>query len=129
MEPRFDGCGGIERWWFYYDLDGKPCSLMDWARIRVGPDFRIGLTAFKDGHRVSTVWLGTDCRPGDGPPLIFETMVFPKCEHSCRWATRAEAAEGHLLVVRRLALLQRQLLKHGGRRELAIFRRFNPCSG
>lgn len=57
---------------------------------------------------VSTVWLGLDHRYGDGPPLIYETMVFrledgkqPTFEdiYSERYSDRKEAADGHARVV------------------------------
>jgi predicted cobalt transporter CbtA len=50
---------------------------------------------------VSTVWIGIDHRFGDdGPPLIFETMVFNRAEGwgelDCeRYSTEAEAVAGH----------------------------------
>jgi hypothetical protein len=54
---------------------------------------------FVDKYRVSTVFLGLDHRfGGEGPPLIWETMVFSPggsddyCE---RYATYEEALAGH----------------------------------
>jgi len=51
------------------------------------------------GAWLSTVWLGLDRRYGDGPPLIFETMLFaPGTMHELdidRYATEAEALAGH----------------------------------
>lgn len=48
---------------------------------------------------ISTVFLALDHSFGDGPPLLFETMVFPngdwgdlECE---RYATYEEAEKGH----------------------------------
>ena len=58
-----------------------------------------------DGRFVSTVWLGLNHQYGDGPPLIFETMVFGgdgdsrECE---RYSTEAEALAGHKAMVARL---------------------------
>jgi hypothetical protein len=48
--------------------------------------------------RVSTVFLGIDHRHfGDGPPILFETMVFGGAHDQSqeRYCTRAEALEGH----------------------------------
>ena len=47
--------------------------------------------------RVSTVFLGVDHGWGDGPPLIFETMIFRdgSGEECWRYTTRAEALAGH----------------------------------
>lgn len=61
------------------------------------------MTTLPGGARVSTVWLGLDHQFGDGPPLIFETMVFPAessmdldCE---RYSTEEEAKAGHSAMV------------------------------
>lgn len=104
----------------YYDFDGNPITLDEWARAtetkraarqrvpegETTPEedpSRIGSDTV-DGKWVSTVWLGIDYQFGDGPPLIFETMVFPQDgsfdEEFCdRYSTRAEAEEGHRRVV------------------------------
>jgi len=93
------------RMWF--DKQGNPLS--DYARIenlcrdvdykRIAED-----TLAENGLWVSTVWLGLNHNWGDGPPLIFETMVFRSqaefhdldCD---RYATEAEAREGHTRMV------------------------------
>lgn len=55
--------------------------------------------------RVSTVFLGLDHRPiGEGPPILFETMVFSETEGlreqgRRRYCTWAEAEVGHMEVV------------------------------
>jgi hypothetical protein len=50
---------------------------------------------------VSTVFLGVDHNWGDGPPILFETMVFRGLldERQWRYATWDEAAAGHARVV------------------------------
>lgn len=82
----------------YYDRNGNPIELMEWAAALEGSR-QIARTTLPDGKWVSTVWLGLDHSFGDGPPLIFETMVFPAddmtdldCE---RYSTEAEAKAGH----------------------------------
>jgi hypothetical protein len=58
-----------------------------------------------EGIEVSTVFLGLDHGWGDGPPLLFETMIFSSnnedldgyCE---RYATWDEAEEGHRIAER-----------------------------
>lgn len=61
-----------------------------------------------DGFIVSTVHLGLDHRFGDGPPLIYETMVFDQREGSEspwteiygeRYTYRADAVTGHARAV------------------------------
>lgn len=53
---------------------------------------------------VSTVFLGLDHSFGAGAPLLFETMIFggQHDDYCDRYATRAEAVEGHM---RALALV------------------------
>jgi len=48
--------------------------------------------------RVSTVFLGLDHGYGDGPPVLFETMIFggPHDQYQERYSTWEEALDGHL---------------------------------
>lgn len=93
----------------YYNMDGEVISQEEW--IAQVSDFEKGRRVAKDivdGYFISTVLLGMDHNySGVGPPLIFETMVFEDedflalyCE---RYATQAEAREGHAMVVAALA--------------------------
>jgi len=96
----------------YYDRDGSPMTLEEWAQSfgsrmekkRVAEDT-------VRGYWISTVWLGLNHQWNpEGPPLIFETMVFP-CqrdgsepdmgdEKGCwRWSTEAQAQKGHDAIV------------------------------
>jgi hypothetical protein len=90
---------------YFYDRAGNPLTdydeierlLIDREYKRVGGD-----TVLVDGKTlaVSTVWLGVNHNfTADGPPLIFETMVFgdpPLAENACwRYATEDEARRGH----------------------------------
>jgi hypothetical protein len=65
---------------------------------------RVDLTKLSNGTRISTVFLSLDHShvPG-GPPIVFETMVFPKdgwADEDCeRYSTYAEAVEGHKKMV------------------------------
>lgn len=56
-----------------------------------------------EGWTISTVFLTLDHSFGHGPPLVFETMVFPEGSYSelyCdRYSTKAEALAGHKAVV------------------------------
>ena len=90
----------------FFDKAGQPISSDEVMRRRYGPDrkvsdyARIGSTEIGDIH-ISTVWLGMDHQFEDGPPLIFETMVFggPLADYQWRYATEAEAIAGHDQVV------------------------------
>jgi hypothetical protein len=75
---------------------------------------RVGWTVV-NGHRVSTVFLGNDHRwLGDGPPLLFETMVFPGVDEDETWvetycdrySTPEQARAGHARVVAVIAAVQ-----------------------
>jgi hypothetical protein len=102
----------------YYDRLGQPIFSFVWSeKIENRKYARIGYKRF-GGLRVSTVWLGLDHGFGDGPPLIFETMVFDnysgkgimldgkpigliagKDRLQWRYATEAEARKGHMRAV------------------------------
>lgn len=93
----------------YYGMDGQPISMQDFARLMNPVNKRVAEdTVELDGQKywVSTVWLGLDHSLGfGGPPLIFETMVFPGDPNSGqgswteramdRYATREAALIGH----------------------------------
>ena len=88
----------------YYDENGQPITLEQWADALEQPH-HVGNTVLKGPARgtkwVSTIWLGSNQNFGNGPPLIFESMVFatrPRTyrELACeRYATKVEAQEGH----------------------------------
>lgn len=88
----------------YYVLDKtthkiKEVDLMEWATMFDG-DFestrRVAEDYVSDVH-ISTVFLGLNHRWGDGPPLLFETMIFggKHDEYQERYTTWDEAVEGH----------------------------------
>ncbi len=89
----------------YYDRDGTPLTMIEWAeKFEKGDDRRIAWTDIEvEGKvvwRVATVWLGLDHRFGEnGPPLIFETMVFPAedmmDEECARYPDEVTARKGH----------------------------------
>ena len=56
---------------------------------------------------VSTAFLGVDHSFGNGPPLLFETMIFGGVydRHQKLYSTKAEALEGH---ARTVALLREE---------------------
>jgi len=100
----------------YFDKQGNPITMHQWSDLRherVVDDYgnitvdrmsdyaRIGWQEFEGGIRVSTVWLGMDHGFGDGPPVLFETMIFsdhekyPYNQAQTRYVTEEEASEGH----------------------------------
>jgi hypothetical protein len=89
----------------YFDWQGNPISREEWARLF--EDERHIAEDEIDDVRVSTVWIGLDHRfLDDGPPLIFETMIFGGSldEYCWRYATEREAREGHARAVELVAL-------------------------
>lgn len=86
----------------YYNKDGEPIhDTLEWTRLLEDRNYsRVGLFQNKK-IRISTVWLGLDYNFGGGPPLIFETMVFPEYNNKRgelemqRYTTLEEAEIGH----------------------------------
>ena len=79
----------------YYDRQGNPMDVMDWATL-FEEERHIGNDRIGDVY-VSTVWIGINHQWGDGPPLIFETMIFggEHDQYQERYSTEEEAVEGH----------------------------------
>jgi hypothetical protein len=92
----------------YYILDGKePVEVSDvltWATQFETADRAVKKTTLSGNVLVSTVFLGLDHQWGDGPPLLFETMVFggKHAQDQWRYPTWDEATEGHDTVVGKL---------------------------
>ena len=91
------------------DAEGnlKECSLLEWAEwmeraIEAQPDRHIVQKTTIGDHEVSTVFLGLDHNWGSGPPLLWETMVFPECDECDRYSTLAEARAGHQAMCRKV---------------------------
>jgi hypothetical protein len=85
-------------------------GLMRWAQWFEGRHDRIVDRTDIEGCTVSTVFLGLDHSYGNGPAILFETMVFPDRElpkdegrwiesYQERYATLTDAEQGHAAVV------------------------------
>ncbi len=94
----------------YFDTQGRPLKdAMEWAALfeQRGSEaddrwWRVGQTQIGDAE-ISTVWLGLDHNLlGDGPPLIFESMVFggPLDGEQRRYSTWEKAERGHAQLVK-----------------------------
>jgi hypothetical protein len=91
-----------------YILDDEnnpvPATLMEWAEFFENTPRRIVAQDYpRPKVLVSTVFLGLDHRfVGDGPPLLFETMVFRDGDgdEQMRYATWAEAEAGHAAMLK-----------------------------
>lgn len=96
----------------YYILDeqrrvvpGK--TLLEWGMWWETANRIVGQTRFDPDILVSTVFLGIDHRLwGDGPPLLFETMVFGISMDDEAWQWRYsswdDAETGHKATVRKV---------------------------
>jgi len=87
----------------YYILDGKTpvlCDLMTWAQEFKTSNRTVAKTKIWD-VLISTVFLGLDHNWGDGPPILFETMVFggELDQEQERYSTWEEAEVGHQRMV------------------------------
>lgn len=91
----------------YFGFDGEPITSATWVAMfedHAGRQIGRDLIELPGGSAalVSTVWIGLNHRyTGDGPPLIFETMIFWDSErydsddYCERTATRAAALSAH----------------------------------
>ena len=87
----------------HYILDGKtpvPADIMTWAQwFSTNGDGRTVAKTEVGGMLVSTVFLGLDHNWGDGPPPLFETMIFGgplDQEYQERCSTWEQAEAMHL---------------------------------
>lgn len=83
------------RYYFILNEDGSvtPVEVREWAKWYENADRSIAKYAF-DKYDLSAVFLGINHNYGEGPPLIFEMMIFKKgtydevfCE---RFSTKSE---------------------------------------
>lgn len=83
-----------------YILDGKTPvlepDLHKWGEWYETAN-RVVRQAILGDVRLSTVFLGLDYQWMDGPPLLFETMIFggPRDQETHRYSTWDEAEAGH----------------------------------
>lgn len=94
----------------FFDMDGRPITVEAWEILFRTYDRVVARTEVGD-QQVSTVWLGIDYSFGMGPPLIYETMIFPECEYCVRTPTRQGALAAHDQAV---ASLRRPVTNGGG---------------
>ncbi len=89
----------------YYILEGHTTvpvnDLIQWGEMFANVEARRVALTKKNGIEISTVFLGMNHSFGNGPPLLFETLVFGG-EHDGdmnRYSTWEEAEEGHKKMV------------------------------
>lgn len=116
------------KWEPYWIMDEEhvlhSTTLDGWAAwfAKRGPDARRVAQTETQFFMISTVFLGIDHQFGEGPPLVFETMVFARDPHhdaelgfsvhedfdQIRYATWDDAVTGHQTAVRRCELREAQ---------------------
>lgn len=76
--------------------------LLVWARWFEAADRAVEQTTISEDVKVSTVFLGMDHQFGDGPPLLFETLIFggEHDDNMQRYSTWPQAKKGHSQVVK-----------------------------
>ena len=87
----------------YYNHDGEPITLEEWARLIEIPEYRIVASDVVGPLWVSTIWLGLDHNWFGGDPFIFETILFDVPQGDDRWSclemqrcsTHTQALENH----------------------------------
>jgi hypothetical protein len=86
----------------HYILVGREVMevpFLEWAQWFETANRQVGLDTIGTVV-VSTVFVGLNLDPlGRGPPLVFETMVFPDADLIGRWVTIDEAEAEHAKVV------------------------------
>jgi hypothetical protein len=98
----------------YFDRQGKPIELMEWARLLDDHDYKIIKQETVGRYFISTVWLGLNHNwIREGLPLIFETMIFHENKESFseedpfgdyieRYYTEEEALSCHEALVNKI---------------------------
>ena len=83
----------------YYDRQGRPVPRPEGLQLFEKSDRRVAFDTLDDAD-VSTVHLVLD-HAFEGPPLIFETMIFGGLynEYQWRYSTEDEALAGHERIV------------------------------
>jgi len=94
-----------DNYYFYLNADHtfRPCTLDEWGsqiyEMKNNHSKHVADEIINDCW-VSTVWMGINHQYFDGPPLLFETMVFKDGKsgddiYMDRYSTWDEAEEGH----------------------------------
>lgn len=93
-------------WYFVLNDDGSvtPCDMETWAATWRRTNKVASAKWLDRDIEVSTVFLGINHAFGDGPPVLFETLVFAPDDSAIdgemeRYCTRDEAIVGHNVMV------------------------------
>ena len=86
---------------YILDAKGNPIpepDLLKWGRwLETADNRRVAHNKTTSGVTVSTVFLGLDHRFGDGPPVLWETMIFGGShdQYQERYSSLSDAVNGH----------------------------------
>ncbi|MEF2979051.1 hypothetical protein [Subtercola sp. YIM 133946] len=96
----------------YYDRAGQPISRDEWVET-FDTDKMVAKTTVGNSD-VSTVYLGLNHSWGDGPPLIFESMIFggARDQDQYRYSTEEQALAGHQKLVDELEAERSAVARH-----------------
>lgn len=90
----------------HYDRAGNLIDIDRWALLMQDRRYQVLVQDHVGPYMVSTVWLGIDHNFDEGPPLIFETMVFKTDSvEGRRYTTEEEALAGHAELLNEVSLL------------------------
>ena len=94
---------------YILDENGEPVlcdDLMSWGGWYVTADKRRVAANRINGIYISTVFLGLDHAFDDGPPVLWETMIFggSQDQETWRYTSREAAARNHAAILRRIRL-------------------------
>lgn len=93
----------MAHYWTLVGMEPMACdNVHEWSEWFATGNRIVAQTTLPNGLFVSTVFLGIDMSLGAGPPILFETLVFPMCDDEVRYATWTEAVAGHDAIVRAL---------------------------
>lgn len=102
----------------YWTLDAEntpvKADLMTWARWFEDANRLVGYTEITSQVLVSTVFIGINHRfLGNGPPLLFETMIFggPLDQDQWRYSSWDDAEAGHHAAVSKARKANGQRMK------------------
>lgn len=104
------------RYYVLQDKEPVPCpNLLEWSRIMVDTDPQIGWAVIGP-FSISTVFLGVDVSFRNGPPQLFETMVFTAGADATfigRCATWAAAEDMHQAAIALMQMRHADQIKLG----------------
>jgi len=104
----------------FYKLNERgepvPCKdIFEFSSFFENADRVVAKTVVGEAE-VSTVFLGIDHNYGDGPPVLWETMIFggPHDQMQRRYTSRQDAVHGHNAAV---AVLEKELHRNNQQKE------------